>query len=79
MVSLMPKYNEPELPLDPPEEKEIGFCKCCGGEVYATGSYCYDEEGNLFHADNDCLNELWLGMSIEEKAEALKLSIQVVI
>lgn len=73
----MQRYSDPELPVDPPEEKEIGFCKCCGGEVYASENYCVDEDGRLYHADHDCLNELWFGKTITEKAEALKLSVNV--
>lgn len=30
----MSKYDAPDLPLEPPEEKPIGYCCACKDEVY---------------------------------------------
>ena len=37
----MSYWDVPERPLEPPEDKPIGYCDCCGGEVYkAMLPYC---------------------------------------
>ena len=41
---------EPELPLEPPEDKIIGYCAQCGGEIYAGNPVYLCDEG-MVHVD----------------------------
>lgn len=41
---------EPELPLEPPEDKIIGYCARCGGEIYAGNPVYLCDEG-MVHVD----------------------------
>ena len=43
-------YDIPELPLEPPEDVEVGKCACCGGEIYAGNPVYICDEGRV-HAD----------------------------
>lgn len=43
-------YEIPELPLEPPEDVEVGKCACCGGEIYA-GELAYTGAAGLLHPE----------------------------
>lgn len=47
-------YGFPEPPLDPPEDVVVGYCACCGDEIYE-GDDVYEIDGDLIH--DDCLRE----------------------
>lgn len=47
-------FSSIEPPLDPPEDVVIGYCACCGGEIYE-GEDIYEIDGDLIH--DDCLSE----------------------
>lgn len=44
----------PEPRYDPPEDKVIGCCDLCGGEIYE-GETIYEIDGKMIH--EDCLAE----------------------
>ncbi len=44
----------PEPCFDQPEEKVVGYCGCCGGEIYE-GELYYAIEGEQIH--EDCLGD----------------------
>ncbi len=45
-------WNEPERPLEPPEDLAAGFCDYCGCEIYE-GETVYRIGGRFIH--EDCL------------------------
>lgn len=66
-------YPEPEPPVDPPEADLVGYCKVCGGEIYDGSVYYEDYSGSLVHDYDDCLDDLWNGLTTFEKADVLGL------
>ena len=38
---------EPVLYTDPQAAKPLGFCRCCGGELYCPGECCRECEDGL--------------------------------
>ena len=51
----MSYWDVPERPLEPPEDKPVGYCGFCGGEVYG-GDTVYRIDGQLIH--EDCLGDI---------------------
>lgn len=45
---------EPDLPIDPPEDKVFAVCDYCGGEIYEGETY-YDIDRKNIHVD--CLRD----------------------
>lgn len=63
----MRNWNDiPELPLEPPEDVEVGKCACCGGEIYA-GNPVYRCDEGMIHP-GCVLQHIAEGMSSREIA-----------
>lgn len=37
----------PEFPIEPPEDTVVGYCKCCGGEIYAGEEFYRGDVGSV--------------------------------
>lgn len=62
----MSYYDVPERPLEPPEDRPVDYCDCCGGEVYG-GDTVYRIDGQCIHAD--CLEDFAKGYFADCKEE----------
>lgn len=61
------RWDFPELPLEPPEDKPVGYCAHCGQEIYE-GETVYDIDGELIH--EDCLADFAAEYFADCKKEA---------
>lgn len=65
----------PEQDLTPPEPRVIGRCNVCRREIYEGERYGVTAGGKMIHCaiadDDDCVNEEWAGLTVEERAELL--------
>lgn len=52
------------------EEKVVGRCHVCGGEIYEGNRYAEAPDGRLIHWD-ECVDEVWSDLSWGEKLELL--------
>lgn len=66
-------YQNPEPPLDPPEDKIICNCTECGGEIFEGEQYYAHPDGSP--VCSDCLDMMWWDLSDNQKASLLGLDI----